>query len=208
MKNNLIQDVSNFIFIEDTPLPSDLIIAVGGSLPQIAEKAAQLYCDGYAPYVIAGGGFSVKLGRFKGVSDKKEIYSKEYRTEADFYADVLSRNGVPMSAILLEDKSGYTRQNAEFAKALTKEHGISVERLIIVCKAFHARRCQMFFQSVFRDSEVLIIPADIENSELGLTRDNWYKSEYGIKRVLGELSRCGEQITSDDINNYIAGGRV
>lgn len=208
MKSSIIQDISTFIFIEDTPLPSDLIIAVGGSMPQIAEKAAQLYCDGYAPYVIAGGGFSVKLGRFKGVSDKKDIYNKDYRTEADFYADVLRRNGVPESAILREDKSGYTRQNAEFAKALAEERGIELNRIIVVCKAFHARRCQMFFQSVFKGSEVLIVPADIENIELGLSKDNWYKSEYGIKRVLGELSRCGEQITSDDINNYIAGGRV
>ncbi len=31
----------------------------------------------------------------------------------------------------------------------------------------------------------------------GITRDNWYESEYGITRVMGELSRCGQQFTRE-----------
>lgn len=35
-----------------------------------------------------------------------------------------------------------------------------------------------------------------------ILKSNWFQSEYGIKRVLGELKRCGDQFTLDDINNY------
>ncbi len=33
--------------------------------------------------------------------------------------------------------------------------------------------------------------------------DNWYKSEQGINRVLGELARCGNQFVGD-IKEYTA----
>ncbi len=199
---DIIKEIGNFIFVEDEPNSADVIIAVGGSLPQIAEKAAELYRDGFAPYVLANGGYSVKLGRFKGVGDKADIYNGDYRTECDFYTDVLVKNGVPEKAVIREDRSGHTRENAEFAAATTKEKGLNVRRAIVVCKRFHARRCLMFYSSAFQGSEILIVPADIENGEMNITRENWHKSAYGIKRVLGELSRCGEQFGENDINNF------
>ncbi len=199
---DIIKEIGDFIFVEDKPCAADVIIAVGGSLPQIAEKAAEFYRDGFAPYVLANGGYSVKLGRFKGVGDKADIYNGDYRTECDFYTDVLVKNGVPEKAVIREDRSGHTRENAEFAAAAAKEKGLNVRRAIVVCKRFHARRCLMFYRSAFQGSEILIVPADIENGEMNITRENWHTSAYGIKRVLGELSRCGEQFGENDINNF------
>lgn len=201
--HRIISDISEFIFVEDSPQRADVIIAVGGSMPQIAESAASLYHDGFAPYIVAGGGYSVKIGFFKGPSDKNDIYNKHYRTECDFYTDVLLNNGVPESAILHENRSGHTRENAEFAKRVIEEHGLSVKVMIVVCKRFHARRCQIFFQSAFPDAVVLIVPTDVGQSQLSLTRDNWYTTKYGIGRVLGELKRCGTQITVDDISLFM-----
>ena len=37
---------------------------------------------------------------------------------------------------------------------------------------------------------------------MGIARDNWYKSEQGIDRVLGELARCGNQFIGD-IKGYL-----
>ncbi len=201
--NSIIYDIGNFIFVEDAPKKSDVIITVGGSYPQIAEKAAELYTAGYAPYVVAGGGFSVKTGCFNGVKDKIEIYDKDYKTECDFYTDVLVRNGVPSERIIREDRSGHTRQNAEYAFEILKEKGIEVRSLMLVCKRFHARRCQMFFASVFKGAEVLVVPTDVsEDGDMHITKENWYCSEYGIKRVLGELSRCGNQMTEADVISF------
>lgn len=199
---DLVKEIGDFIFIEDEPQRCNVIITVGGSFPQIAEKAAELYKSGFAEYVLAGGGVSVKTGVFAGVKDKKDIYSGDYKTECDFYEDVLIKNGVPKSAIVREDKSGHTRANAECAAAVLNEQGISAEKIILVCKRFHARRCLMFFQSYFPETEILIVPADVGDSEANVTSDNWHASSYGIKRVMGELARCGDQFTETDINNY------
>lgn len=199
---DLVKEIGDFIFVEDEPQRCDVIVTVGGSFPQIAEKAAELYRNGFGDYVLAGGGVSVKTGVFAGVRDKKDIYCGDYRTECDFYEDVLKKNGVPETAIVREDKSGHTRANAEYAAAVLKERDISAEKIILVCKRFHARRCLMFFQAYFPGTEILVVPADIETGDWNITKDNWHIFSYGIKRVMGELARCGEQFTETDINNY------
>lgn len=196
----IINDITDFIFVSAEPRIADLIIAVGGSFPQIPEKAAELYREGFAPYVLTTGRFTHKLGHFRGVSDKTDIYDKPYVTECDFYRDVLTRNGVPESAIIREDKSEYTRANAELSRAIADEKGLKADTVLVVCKSFHARRCQIFFQSAFDKSEVLMIPTDIRTGE---SRDDWFKSEKGIRRVLGEVTRCGEQVSVDDIKCFV-----
>ncbi len=60
----------------------------------------------------------------------------------------------------------------------------------------------MFFQSYFPEAEILIVPADIGNGGTNVTKDNWYTSSYGIKRVMGELARCGNQFAGD-IKEYL-----
>ena len=47
----------------------------------------------------------------------------------------------------------------------------------------------MLFQSAFPDTEFLVIPFE----GFGITKSNWFASEYGVQRVLGELNRCGNQ---------------
>lgn len=202
---NMIDDITDFIFISDEPRKADLIIAVGGSYPQIPERAAELYRGGFAPYVLTTGRFTHNLGHFRGVSDKTDVYGKPYVTECDFYRDVLTRNGVPGSAIIREDKAEYTRQNAEFSRALTDEKGLKCDTVLVVCKSFHARRCQIFFQSAFDKSELLMIPVNIFTGE---DRNDWFRSEKGIRRVLGEVKRCGEQTNTDDITRVFRTSRT
>lgn len=197
--SKIIDDITDFIFVSDEPRKADLIIAVGGSHPGIPERAAELYCGGYAPYVLAAGKYSCKLGHFRGVAAKADIYNKPYVTECDFYRDVLIRNGVPESAVIREDKSEYTRQNAELSRAVADDKGIKCDTILVVCKSFHARRCQMFFQSAFDKSEVLMMPVNIGTGE---NKGNWFKSEKGIQRILGELKRCGEQVNAEDITAF------
>ena len=62
------------------------------------------------------GRYSVKIGKFAGVLDKPEIYSGDYATECEFYTDVLLKNGVPASAVICEDRSMHTRDNAFFSR--------------------------------------------------------------------------------------------
>ncbi|WP_426347901.1 YdcF family protein [Alloiococcus sp. CFN-8] len=193
------KDISDFIFVEDIPQKADAIMITGGSYPEAAEMAADLWKSSYAPVIFIGGGVSIKTGRFPGPRSNREIYNKEYETEYDFYKDVLLLNGVPEEAIVGENKSGFTRENAVFTRKVVDEHNIKINKVLLICKSFHARRSLMFYQSAFPKVEFLVIPYNVSN----ITKKNWFLSEYGVKRVLGELKRCGDQFTMEDINNFI-----
>lgn len=198
MDNRIIEDITNYIFVSDEIVKSDIIFLPGSSSPEIPEKAAKLYENGYAPLVLPSGGVSVKSGKFGEVKVRQELYSKDYKTECEFYTDVLKINGVPQSSIIGEDKSGYTRENAFYSRQIVDKYNINTGNAIICCKSFHARRCLMLYQLAFPNVELYICPVDC----YGITKDNWYMHEYGIDRVLGELARCGNQFVGD-IKEYL-----
>lgn len=121
--NRIISDITDFIFVTDKPQKADIIFLPGGSFPDVPEKAAKLYQEGYAPLLLPSGGVSVKSGKFGGVKSEREIYDKDYQTDCEFYTDVLLKNHVPQSSILCEDKSGYTIENAFFRARLLMQMG-------------------------------------------------------------------------------------
>jgi uncharacterized SAM-binding protein YcdF (DUF218 family) len=185
----MIRDITDFIFVSDIPEPSDIIFLPGSSSPEIPEKAAALYHEGFAPLLLPSGGVSVKSGRFAGVKSKGDNYNKDYQTDCEFYTDVLIKNGVPETAIMRENTSGFTIENALFSRRITDEKGLVIHNGIIVCKSFHARRCLMLYQMAFPEAELRVCPVDV----YGINRDSWHTFEYGVDRVLGELARCGNQ---------------
>ncbi len=199
MDNRIITDISNFIFVSDETEKADAIFLPGGSHPNQPEYAAELYHKGLAQWLIPSGGVSVKRDKWGGVRAKADIYDGDYHSDCDFFTDVLLKNGVPRSAIVGEDKSGHTRDNAFLSRKAVDEKGIEIKTAMIVCKAFHARRCLMLYQMAFPDVKIKVCPVHCFN----ITKENWYKTEEGTDRVLGELYRCGNQFTGD-IKRYIS----
>ena len=191
--NKIISDISNYIFVSDMPEKVDAIFMPGGSHPELPEYAAELYRQGYAKWLIPSGGVSVKRDKWPGVRSKADIYDGNYKSDYEFFTDALIKNGVPIEVIVGENKSGHTRDNAFLSRKIVDERNIKIKTAIIVCKAFHARRCLMLYQMAFPDVEIKVCPIHCFN----ITKDNWYKTEQGIDRVLGELTRCGNQFIGD-----------
>lgn len=196
--NRIISDISDYIFISDEPKKADAIFLPGGSHPEQPEYAAELYCKGYAEWLVPSGGISVKRDKWQGVRSKAEIYNGNYQSDCEFFTDVFIKNGVPTEAIIGEDKSGHTRDNAFLSRKVVDECGIKIKTALIVCKAFHARRCLMLYQMAFPDVEINVCPVNCYN----ITKDNWFMTEYGIDRILGELTRCGNQFVGD-VKSYL-----
>lgn len=201
MNHRIIADITNFIFVSDEPQKVDAIFLPGGASPQQPEYAAQLYHQGYARWLIPSGGLSVKCDKWPGVRSKAEVYNGDYQSDCEFFTDVLLKNGVPAPAIIAEDKSGHTRDNAFLSRKAADESGVEIKTALIVCKAFHARRCLMLYQLAFPDTEIKACPVHCYN----ITKENWHKSEAGIDRVLGELARCGNQFVGD-MKQYLYDG--
>jgi uncharacterized SAM-binding protein YcdF (DUF218 family) len=199
MSIRVIADITDFIFIADEPREADAIFIPGGSDPAPSEFAAKLYAYGFAPLLIPSGGVSVKTGKFSGVKSSVERYDGDYQTDCEFMTNVLIKNGVPAQAIIGEDKSGYTKENAVLTRKAADEKGLTIMTAIVCCKSFHARRCLMCYHFAFPEAEILVAPSEV----YGINRDNWHIFDYGIERVMGELARCGSQFIGEISALYV-----
>lgn len=188
MNMRIIDDITNFLFVEDRLEKADAIFVPGGSYPELPERAAALWKEGYAPWVVPSGRYSVTIGKFTGLKSQAEKYSGDYATECEFYTEVLQANGVDQGSILKEDRAQYTAQNAIFTRELLDAGGIYPQKAILCCKGYHARRCLMYYQFSFPDTAFLVAPVDIT-----VGKESWYRTEHGLKKVLGELERLGTQ---------------
>ncbi len=184
----IIDDITKFIFVKDIPQPSDVILIPGSSRHEITERAAELYHAGYAPYILPSGLYSLSKGHFAKENIVKECYKKDFGSDFEYCKYILMSNGVPEQAILCENRATNTMENAMYSARVLKELGIEVKRAMLCCQAFHARRAYMTYKSHFTDTELLVIPTDTQN----ISSENWYATEYGKKKVLGEVEKCGK----------------
>jgi uncharacterized SAM-binding protein YcdF (DUF218 family) len=169
-------------------------------MARTSRRAAELWLDGYAPYILPSGKYSMSKCFFPGAMTNKDKYNGEYGTEWEFMKDVAMSYGVDESAIIKEDKAEWTKQNAFNSREITDNYYLKIKKAIICCKSFHAKRCLMFYSFAYPEAQFIVCPVDID----GISKNNWFKSERGIDKVMGELSRCGGQLKSA-INTWTQG---
>lgn len=113
------------------PIPAGAIVALGTNDLRIAGFAADLYLGGYGSTLLCTGGFAHQ-GDLLATSWEK--------TEAEMYADVAMRRGVPRDRILLETRAANTAENIRFSRDLLAERGLRPRNIVIAVKPFMQRR--------------------------------------------------------------------
>lgn len=191
MYEQFLQQITEFIFVEKEPENSDIIFVPGNGYPHMAEHAARLYMEGFAPRILPSGRYSITAGKFSGVLDRKERYPGPYETEWEFLKDVLMRCGVPEGAVLREDQATYTYENAVFSRQVTDAAGLEIKKAILCCKACHARRALMYYSLLYPEADFFVCPSFPD----GITRYNWQETEKGIDEVTGEITRLVKQFS-------------
>ena len=189
MNQAFLDQITEFVFAEHKLERADIIFIPGSGHPQLAEEAARLYHQGWAPWILPSGRDSITTGKFSGVLDKQECYQGSYETEWDFLSPVLQEKGVPGTAILKEDRATYTYENAIYSRQVTDGMGLEIKKAILCSKPYHARRCLLYYQLLYPDTKFMVYP--IKDSKI--QRDNWFLTEEGTRLVFGELERMGTQ---------------
>ena len=183
MSERFFDCITDFIFVEDEPEKADVIFVPGGNYPDSARRAAALFMEGYAPWILPSGRYSKPAGAFSDPEDKGR------QTEWEYLRDILTECRVPAGAILKEDQATFTWENAIFSRRVLESKKIEARKAILVCQAFHARRCRMYYQEQFPGVQLSVCPVITR----GITRRNWFLDEGKIDVVLGEVERCGSQ---------------
>ncbi len=174
---------------------ADAIVALGSYDIRVAEYAAQLWLEGWSKYLICTGSGTVH-------SNSPVWQGFVGSTEAEIFADIARKAGVPSSAILIENQSQNTGQNYEFTLKLLKEEGVEVKSIIAVQKPFMERR-------TYATGKVWL-PEDIElmvtsprltleqyPNELVSKDDHWIHNMVGDLQRIKEYPAKGFQIQQD-----------
>lgn len=144
-----------------------IVVVSGGDTPARTKKAIELYKNGWAPLII-----------FSGAAADKEGLSNAAAMRID-----ATSQGVPSSAILIEEFSENTTENAEKTRDLLQRNDI--HNIILVTSGYHQRRASMEFTTYTEGNGVEIRNAPTSDRDWGwwwwLTPRGWYLalSEFG-----------------------------
>ena len=112
-------------------------------------------------------------------------------SEASLMRDILELMGIPLEAIILEEKAVDTKQNAEFTARIL--HDQQVSKILLVTSAYHMRRAKWIFDRTL-GSEVEVIPvaSDHQRSIADPILSRWIPSvrdlsrtSFAIKEIIG-----------------------
>jgi len=160
-----------------TIVRSDCIFVLGSHDTRVADRAVDLFHEGYAPCIIFSGGFgNFTTGTFK-------------KPEAEVFADIALQRGVPAEKIFLENKSTNTGENVQFTKELLAAKGIDFQSFILVQKPYMERRTYATFRKNWPEKEFVVTSPQI-------SYDDYPNNEIPLEKVIhimvGDLQRIRE----------------
>lgn len=160
--------------IQHELVKADCILALGSHDLRVADRAAELYLQGWAPLVIMSGG----LGNLT-----QNMWTE---SEADKFARIAIEKGVPADAILVENKSTNTGENILFTQQLLQQKGLDPQDFIVVQKPYMERRSYATFKKHWPNKNLLVTSPQLAFEEYA-TAD--IPMDKVINIMVGDLQR-------------------
>ena len=195
--------------LRDRLQKADAIVVLAGTRGNInflggkIRTAVTLHQQGWAPYIICSGKFSVKVTEtpelipmeaLQAAVVAKRIQQKDVSNAAKTWDVGLGASymrtqaiqmGVPSEAVLVEQESLHTRENAEHVLELLKCH--NMQCIILVTSPFHQLRTYLTFAKVLQPYNVDIINYYADTGEWHPA--TWFFSKEHRKLVKSETER-------------------
>jgi uncharacterized SAM-binding protein YcdF (DUF218 family) len=176
------QKIWDYMLMHHELKKADVIFVLGSRDVQVAEYAAKLYLEGWAPILLCAGSGSIhnnKPGREKFIGT----------TEAEVFAGIAMKIGVPEKAIIIENESQNTGENYEFAIKKLRARGINPKRIILVQKPYMERR-------VYAAGKVWLPNMDLIVTSPSVSFEKYFGAsmtkEQVINSLVGDVQRIKE----------------
>jgi uncharacterized SAM-binding protein YcdF (DUF218 family) len=149
---------------------------------RVAVHVAQLYEQGHGDYVIFSGG----------IAHRDDALRPAWAApEAEHFADVAVRHGVPRGKILVENRARDTGENIVLTYQLLQERNLHPKSLLLVQKPYMERRAYATFKRQWPDPEV-----DFTVTSPQTPYDEYFNSANPKERIIhvmvGDLQRLRE----------------
>lgn len=162
------------LVVDEPPRQADVLIVLAGNSPYRAQHAAELYHQGWAPYLL--------------ISDEAVKTHGLNTTWRELYTQGVAKIDVPREAVITWPGIAInTYEEAQKSRDMMLARGW--KRAIVVTDPFHSRRAILIFRAAFRPAglEVTVSPnlASPENV------DEWWTNTDGWQRVIQEYIKLG-----------------
>ena len=157
---------------------SDAILVLCSHDERVAERAVELFNDGWAPLVIFSGG----LGAIT-----KQLWTEP---EAERFAQIAITAGVPKENVIIENRSANTGENVRFTKELLAHMGLELQKFIVVQKPYMERRSFATFRKEWPEKEVIVTSPQVEFEDyLAHYADSSLSPAEVVSIMVGDLQR-------------------
>src|SRR6266404_8061616 len=167
----------DYHWVQQEAVPADVIIALGTNDLRVAEFAADLFLHDYGATLVCTGG----------VAHQGDLLETSWeKTEAEMYADVAERHGVPRERILLETRASNTAENIRFTRDLLGKQQMRPRNVVIAVKPFMQRRVWATMAVEWPE-----MPATLASPNM--TLDEYFTSDLAPEKIvnimMGDLQR-------------------
>jgi uncharacterized SAM-binding protein YcdF (DUF218 family) len=128
----------------------EAIVAFGGHDLRVADWAAQLWLDGWAPKLVLSGGLGYHTSKIW------------HEPEARKFCRIAIERGVDADAILIEDQSRNSGENVARTRELLDMHGITLRRAICVQKPYLERRVLLTLKKQWPSCDFILASPPIQ----------------------------------------------
>ena len=154
---------------------ADAILVFGSHDVLPAERGAELFLEDWAPLLVFSGGFGSRLS-----TENWDM------PEAEVFADIAIKRGVPPEKILRETAAENSEHNVTFTRKLLEEKGLNLCTFIVVHKPYMERRTYATFKNFWPEPEIVVTSPEISFEEY--STDNLFKERL-INLLVGDLQR-------------------
>ena len=180
--NKLAKIIWNYLCLKQKLAKADLILVLCSIDLRIAEYAASLYKRGFAPFLVFSGG----------KAHSSDLLATNWKTsEAEKFAGIAKKKGVPTERILLETRAENTGENILFTYKLLQNKKIKYKNLILLQKPYMTRRTVATFLKQWPDKKTKFI---VTTPRISFERycQNKKDKEKIINIMVGDLQRITE----------------
>ena len=150
---DLAETLWNYHLMKHQIANADAILVLCSHDERVAERAAELFHEGWAPLVIFSGGQGAIT---------RTLWNEP---EAERFARIAVGLNVPPENILIEAQSTNTGENIEFTKRLLAERGLDLQKFIVVQKPYMERRAFATFRQLWPEKDVIVTSPQVSFRE-------------------------------------------
>ncbi|MBI4683935.1 MAG: YdcF family protein [Nitrospirae bacterium] len=164
----VLEKAGRFLYYKDALKPADVIVVLAGEESERVEHGVKLFKEGWArkDRIILAGGPAVWKYTWASLMMNHAIYL-----------------GAPKNAILLEDKSRSTEEDARLTKEIMDKYGY--KSCILVTSPYHSRRATKIFRKVMGNE----INVSSSPSDSWFKFEEWWKRRRERAMVFNEYSK-------------------